>query len=315
MNPKISIIIPVFNGSNYLDKAIQSALDQDYTNFEVLVINDGSHDQGKTEQIAKSFGNKIRYFTKSNGGVASALNLGIKNMRGSYFSWLSHDDIYFPNKISSQMEFIRDNQLQNTVVYSNYEYIDKKGNNLKDQDQNIQFDESVPFRIGLTLGRISLHGCTLLIPKKCFDYCGLFDENLKTTQDYDLWFRIAKKYQFILYDKVLVKSRLHALQGTTAMKEYVYEEGNQLYKKFIDTVSKSEIEISQIDLPNFYYEFWHRMASIGYLKTIRHLETKIMSTKYDGGISEKARVFSLLFLMVIARTAAEIKRKLLSKIL
>lgn len=92
--PKVSIVIPVFNGSDYLDKAIQSALNQSYQNVEIIVVNDGSNDGGKTAEIAKSYGDNIRYIEKENGGVSSALNRGIEAMTGEYFSWLSHDDEY-----------------------------------------------------------------------------------------------------------------------------------------------------------------------------------------------------------------------------
>ncbi len=96
-NPKVSIVIPVYNGSDFLREAIDSALAQTYRNIEIVVVNDGSQDDGKTEHVALSYGNKIRYFSKPNGGVASALNRAIREMTGEYFSWLSHDDLYSSN--------------------------------------------------------------------------------------------------------------------------------------------------------------------------------------------------------------------------
>ena len=81
-NPRVSIVIPVYNGSNYLSEAIESALNQTYGNTEVIVVNDGSCDAGRTEDIARDYGEKIRYFVKENGGVASALNTGIRRMTG-----------------------------------------------------------------------------------------------------------------------------------------------------------------------------------------------------------------------------------------
>jgi len=80
--PKVSIIIPVYNGSNYLREAIDSALAQTYKNIEIIVINDGSSDEGRTEAIAKSYGDKIRYIYKKNGGVSTALNVGILAAEG-----------------------------------------------------------------------------------------------------------------------------------------------------------------------------------------------------------------------------------------
>ena len=97
--PLVSIIIPVYNGADYVAEAIDSALNQTYKNIEIIVVNDGSNDNGKTEKIVLSYGEKIRYFSKENGGVSSALNIGIANMKGEYFSWLSHDDMYLPSKI------------------------------------------------------------------------------------------------------------------------------------------------------------------------------------------------------------------------
>ena len=105
--PMVSIIIPVYNGSNYLSEAIESALAQSYGSCEIIVVNDGSNDDGKTEAIALSYKNQIRYFYKENGGVASALNFAVKKMRGDYFSWLSHDDLYTPDKTDKEMEALK----------------------------------------------------------------------------------------------------------------------------------------------------------------------------------------------------------------
>ena len=79
-------------------EAIDSALAQTYDNVEVIVVNDGSSDDGKTAEIAKSYRDNIKYVEKENGGVASALNRGIEEMQGDFFSWLSHDDVYEPDK-------------------------------------------------------------------------------------------------------------------------------------------------------------------------------------------------------------------------
>ena len=92
--PKVTIVIPVYKGKKYMRKAIDSAIAQTYENLEILVINDGSPDDGATDTIAKSYGDKIRYIYKENGGVSTVLNLALKEMKGEYFSWLSHDDVY-----------------------------------------------------------------------------------------------------------------------------------------------------------------------------------------------------------------------------
>jgi glycosyltransferase involved in cell wall biosynthesis len=123
--PKVSIVIPVYNGAKYLRQAIDSALAQTYANTEVIVVDDGSTDNSPA--IAADYADKIRFFRKPNGGVASALNFGIAHMEGEYFSWLSHDDMYVPDKIKLQMDDIRQLLEKNTVIYSSYDVINANG--------------------------------------------------------------------------------------------------------------------------------------------------------------------------------------------
>ena len=104
--PLVSIVIPAYNASNYLAEAIESALAQTYRNIEIIVVNDGSRDDGATERVALSYGDRIRYFKKENGGSSSALNMGIANMTGEWFSWLSHDDLYEPDKLEKQIRYM-----------------------------------------------------------------------------------------------------------------------------------------------------------------------------------------------------------------
>jgi glycosyltransferase involved in cell wall biosynthesis len=212
-NPKVSIIIPVYNGANFLREAIDSALAQTYANIEVIVVNDGSIDGGKTEHIAKTYGDRIRYYDKENGGVASALNFGIREMQGEYFSWLSHDDMYYPNKVEAQIQYLK-NENKNVILYSDYDLIDRESKYIR--SEKIKNIEPRDFRYALIVSS-PINGCTALVPRSCFEVAGTFDTRLKTTQDYDLWFRMAKNHDFLHLPQVLVKSRVHPEQGTIAL--------------------------------------------------------------------------------------------------
>lgn len=239
-NPKVSIIIPVYNGSNYLREAIDSALAQTYKNIEIIVVNDGSNDGGKTEAIALSYGDRIRYFYKENGGVASALNLGISKAEGEYISWLSHDDVYYPNKIELQINQLTSGE-KNIVLYSDYDYIDSESK--LTGAGKIGYINPDFFRYALTTSH-PIHGCTVLIPKHCFDECGFFDESLRTTQDYDMWFRMAKKYRFVHMPKNLIKSRAHAEQSQQTMNTLHISECDYLLSKFIKNLTEEELLLS-----------------------------------------------------------------------
>ena len=264
-HPKVSIIIPVYNGSNYLREAIDSALCQTYENIEVIVVNDGSNDGGKTDKICRSYGNQIRYFKKDNGGVATALNKGIEEMTGEYFSWLSHDDVYYPNKIEEQVKFLNTLKDKNTIIYSDVDYIDENSK----LTSSTNHSESYPIT-KLDSGVFSVlkgltNGCSMLIPRNCFKKVGLFNESLKTTNDYEMWFRIFRNCKKKFLPKAFIKYRLHDKQGTRVEPKYI-EESNDLWCMMISSLSKKEILEIADSLFDFYYDMWKQMEISEYNK-------------------------------------------------
>jgi len=237
--PKVTIIIPVYNGSVYMREAIDSALDQTYDNIEILVVNDGSNDEGKSEAIALSYGDKIRYFSKPNGGVATALNLAIKEMNGEYFSWLSHDDVYFPEKVEKQINFLKQIDRKDIVLYSDYVFIDATG---REKRRMILPTAALNERPLYSVLRAAISGCSLLIPREAFEKVGVFDPALRTTQDYDLWFRmqVEGKFRFVHQPEVLIKSRSHD-QQVTHRNSSVVPENDVMWVDFYNRMSEEDI--------------------------------------------------------------------------
>ncbi len=233
----VSIVIPVYNGANYLAEAIDSALAQTYPDCEVLVVNDGSTDGGATEAVAASYGGRIRYLVKPNGHVASALNFGIRHMAGEYFSWLSHDDLYHPDKIEAQMG-AQEGADRRTILYSDFEVLDAATGTLT--PQRLPHTDPAHFRHFITLHN-ALHGCTLLIPRLCLEETGPFDETLRTTQDYDMWFRLAARFRFVHVPRILVTSRHHAEQGTHQFRGIAVAECDRLLAGFVRDLQPEEI--------------------------------------------------------------------------
>jgi len=243
-NPKVSIVIPVYNGSNYLKESIDSALTQTYENIEVVVVNDGSTDHNKTENVALSFGSKIRYFEKENGGVASALNYGIKKMTGEYFSWLSHDDVYFPYKIERQIERLRKLNNKQCVLYSDFEIIDKKSN----YTGELKIGADISNNSLLAILSTSIHGCVTLIPKRIIHTVGLFNESLKTTQDNDMLFRIFRAgFEFQHIPEILIKIRSHLEQESVVLKDHQKKETDMYYLRAIQNIG-DEVQLICYDL-------------------------------------------------------------------
>jgi len=241
LSPKVSIIIPVYNGSNYLKEAIDSALAQTYSNIEVIVVNDGSDDSGATKSIAMSYGSKIRYFEKLNGGVSSALNFGIEKMTGDYFCWLSHDDVYKPDKIKRQIEFLQNNGYgYDTILYGGYELINEKSKVIGAVDFTKLYPREqldIPL---FPVFRGLANGCTMLIHKSHFNRVGMFNEKLRTTQDYDLWFRMFRNANVKFCPGIYVRSRIHSKQASRTTNEHT-SECNQLWIKMINDVTTEEM--------------------------------------------------------------------------
>jgi glycosyltransferase involved in cell wall biosynthesis len=277
-NPQVSIVIPVYNGKDYLKQAIDSALEQTYQNTEILVINDGSTDNGETDRIAKSYGSKIRYFHKENGGVASALNLAIRKMQGDYFSWLSHDDLYTKDKVEKEMSAVARVDKKNIIIYSDYSVFTDDLENASPVKLSGVPPEK--FRYWITVEN-RLHGCTLLIPKEAFNNAGLFNESLKTTQDYDLWFRMAKEYDFLHISDVLVHARQHINQGSYQMAGLALAECNQLLSNFVKDLSHEEILCgSGKSLSESYTDLASSMFNRGFNEAGAFIETYAISNKF-----------------------------------
>lgn len=258
MNYKVTIVIPVYNGSNFMKVAIDSAIAQTYDNKEILVINDGSTDNGETEKIALSYGNKIRYIKKENGGVATALNLAIKEMKGDYLSWLSHDDIYKPYKIEKQIETIKKLEDKTTILFSNVELIDEKGEIFCTTNySNLMTHEELCQGIYPVI-KGTVNGCSMLISKKCFDKVGLFNENLKTSNDYEMWLRLFKEFKSYLIEEPLIQYRIHKNQDTTK-SPYTLKEANKLWVDIINNLTVKEIEGWSFEPFNVYMDLYFQM--------------------------------------------------------
>lgn len=291
--PLVSIIIPVFNGSNYLHEAINSAINQTYSNIEIIVVNDGSTDSGKTESVALSYGKSIRYILKENGGVSSALNTGIEAMKGEWFSWLSHDDLYEPDKIECQINEALNFKEPNLIIASQTKFIDASSNEIK---QNILIAHlrsikpgiySSSEMLGTLLSGKTLNGCALLVAKKTIEHIGYFNEALKYTQDLDYWLRAClKETTFIFSNEKKVFSRIHSEQQTLKIRQLhqveikvickklliqseLFEPTNKSRLLYFAAENKCNLKINadyKKSLKNEYYSF--KGKSIGKLKAI-----------------------------------------------
>jgi len=210
----VSIIIPVYNAEKYLRECIESTLEQTYQKIEVIAINDGSKDNSL--KILEEFSDKIKVISKPNGGTASALNVGIKNMQGEWFKWLSADDVLYPNAIEELILEAKKLENKKNILYSNYDIINSEGDIIKqfiepDYNELSSFDFNA-----ILLDRYIGNGTTSLIHKSALDEYGMFNETIGFAEDYELWLRFCLIHgcRLHLVPKILAKYRVHETQLT-----------------------------------------------------------------------------------------------------
>ena len=272
-SPLVSIIIPVYNGSNFIREAIDSALAQTYPNIEIIVVNDGSTDNGKTDIIVRSYGDKIRYYKKKNGGVSSAINYGIDQMKGDFFSWLSHDDVYCQNKIQAEIDYLNKHNLlhKKVILFSDYQIIDRRGNTIADFTINHSLATKHP---SYALLRGAINGNSLLIPKSAWKEYGKLDERLICTQDYEKWYEMSKTYTFTHIPEILIKSRYHSGQVTNT-SPLVKTEGNAFWTKVIKAHSKEDRQALNGSDYNFYYYFIEYLKNTPYDEALSYCKEQL----------------------------------------
>ncbi len=194
--PNVSVIIPTYNRAEYVTQAIDSVLAQTYTDYEIIVVDDGSTDN--TREVLEPYMDKITYKYQENSGVSAARNIGIRASLGQWIAFLDSDDIWLPAKLSSQMRSI--NHTQATVCFTNVTYIQNPDSlPLGVQDKcGIVRDKifSEPFDLILDDSRI-LYVQTMLIERTLLEQAGCFDERLVVAEDTRLIYNLAFKTAFI----------------------------------------------------------------------------------------------------------------------
>lgn len=261
-NPLVSIIIPVYNGANYMREAIDSALAQTWKNCEVIVVNDGSTDGGATDAICASYGDRIRYFQKKNGGTASAVNLGIRNMRGEYFAWLSHDDFYYPQKIERQIEALRQQEDRTAIVHCNWDFVMQETGIISPASMQSLYPVQQLTNGCFPIVFFVLHGCSILVHRSHFERVGLYDENpaYSAVQD-SLWlFHAMRGRRSVFLPERLFAGRLHKAQGQNTMPVHK-SQYNEMVINFCRWLTDEEKTSFCGSVPQFNYAYYKFMQN------------------------------------------------------
>jgi len=208
--PKASVVIPSFNRADLLPSAVGSVLTQTMSDLELIVIDDGSTDETRTACVQLSASDsRIRYLYQDNQGLPAARNAGIRAAQGEYVAFLDADDCWMPTKLEKQLA-MADKVPSAGLVYCDYACIDKTGRTwLPTYCENVGqtlYESLLYFNV--------IHGSAsaVLIRKECFDQVGMFDETLRSLEDWDMWIRLAQSYECAKVPEVLVYLLQHEAQ-------------------------------------------------------------------------------------------------------
>lgn len=205
MSAKVAVIIPTYNQSSFLAEAVQSVLAQTRPADEVIVVDDGSTDS--TQAVIETFGSRVRAIHQRNSGVAAARNTGVRHSSSDYVAFLDSDDVWLPGKLELQLNLFQARPYLG-LVHCGVEEIDEQGSKLRDRLDGVEgavADSLLEFDGKSILGG----GSGAMMPRNVFDAVQGFDERLSTSADWDLYYRIARRYPVGFAPEVALKYRLH----------------------------------------------------------------------------------------------------------
>lgn len=232
MKKNISVIIPTYNRAHHLAKAVDSVFCQTYKPFEIIIVDDGSTDN--TKQIVSDYADKVVYISQKNSGPSAARNRGIRAAQGDFIAFLDSDDAWAPEKLEKQVNLISESPKLGLI-----------GTGYYNCDQNLENPTIHPsMKLAKTpreeiLIRNLWPTPSLLIRKSCFEAVGLFNENMKFAEDWDMWVRISQIFPVATINEPLVMIRKHdqGLAGLNDNQEYNFK----LWK---DLISNNRIRYS-----------------------------------------------------------------------
>lgn len=217
--PLISVIIPAYNAERTIEETIKSVQQQTFTDFEIIVINDGSQDR-TLELVERVEDPRLKVLSYNNSGLPTARNRGISHATGEYIAFLDADDLWTPDKLEAQLAALQKSP-EAGVAYSWTNFMDEKGESFR-VGEPIWFEGNVYAEL-LNWNFIA-SGSNPLIRKKAIESVGEFDSTLRSCEDWDFWLRLAARWAFVVVPKPQILYRLSS--GTMSSKINVMEEAH-----------------------------------------------------------------------------------------
>ena len=214
MAATVSVVIPTHNASRYIVDALESVFSQTYQDFEIIVVDDASSDD--TEEVLKSYADRVVYIKQSHAGSAVARNRGLLRSSGKYIAFLDADDLWLPSKLEKQVD-LAEQHPEAVLVYTDFNRTESVSESL-DSGLARRKEREIGKEFRSMLRQNFLHTSSVLIRRNALADAGLFDPQLINAQDWDLWVRLADIGSFVFVDEILTHYRLHEAQSVKTAK-------------------------------------------------------------------------------------------------
>lgn len=266
MKPFFSVIIPLYNKEDYILATLESAINQSFKNFEIIIVNDGSTD--RSLNIIQSIKNdKIKIITTANRGLSAARNIGIKNTNASYVAFLDADDLWMEDFLETINNLIKKNKKEHVFATAIEPFIKNKNISLKPTDYIISKEKHITTFSNLADHIITPSG--LVVKKSVFKEIGYFDEGINYAEDEDFYIRCFKPYNLILYTEPKIYYRMGAINQMTApnpnfkriipdFSKYINKENQADLKPYLDAIHYKLVVLYKMERNSKLVKFYKR---------------------------------------------------------
>ncbi len=294
--PLVSVVIPVYNGEKKIQETIDSILNQTFSDFEIVVINDGSIDS-TIEIIEKVSDSRLRLFSYSNTGLAASRNRGLAQASGEFISFIDADDLWTADKLEAQLRALREYP-QAAVAYSWTDYINESSQFLH-SGRRITATGDVYEKL-LVMNFLE-NGSNPLIRRQALTAVGGFDESLPAAEDWDLWLRLAARYQFVAVQSAQVLYRVSANSMSTNLSRQEAA-SLQVIERAFSQAPKSLQYLKKHSLAQLYKYLTFKTLEVhpGKQKSIHAAKFLWRCVKYDPAMLRQTRVMLIAVLKIMA---------------
>ena len=301
--PLVSIVIPAYNAAAYLPATLDSVLAQSFCNYEIIVVNDGSPDTPQLEEGLQPYFGKIRYLKQENRGPSSARNTGIQAARGKYIAFLDSDDIWLPKHLANQMAMLASDPSLGLVYANGVQIRD-------DRPVGVSFDrtpQSLPVNFDSLLREQStVNTSSAVVSRQALVEAGMFDEQFRRCEDYDLWLRLAAAGVRMTFTReIQIAHRL--ANGLAASGDLMKQALIAVYQKTLATQTLTEEQTSVARV---------KIANISLAIQLERAKQFLLEGKFDEAVDciERAKAISPLWKLRVAELGLRLSPHLLQSL-